>query len=92
MSRIIHRQLIGHEDFAKGHGKVSQKRGPETLSFQQVEIEWIFRTNEEIRALDYNVYTHVAIHTIPEGPVVQYYYDPYSHVVDDDWNVISFVE
>ena len=89
MSRIIHRQLIGHEDFAKGYGKVTQKRGPETLQFQQVEIEWIFRTVEEIKALDYNVYTHVAIHNIPEGPVTQYYYDPFSHLVPDDYNVIK---
>ena len=89
MTRVIHRQLIGHEDFAKGHGKVSQKRGPETLSFQQVEIEWIFRTVDEIKALDYNVYTHVAIHHIPEGPVTQYYYDPFSHAVPDDYNIIK---
>lgn len=89
MSRVIHRQLIGHEDIARGHGKVTQKRGPETLEFQQIEIEWIFRTNDEIRALDYNRYTHVAIHPIPEGGVIQYYYDPYSHAVDDDWNVIK---
>jgi hypothetical protein len=89
MSRIIHRQLIGHEDFALGHGEVTQKRGPETLQFQQVEIEWIFRTVDEIKALDYNVYTHVAIHNIPEGPVTQYYYSPDSHAVPDDYNIIK---
>jgi hypothetical protein len=87
MSRIIHRQLIGHEDFALGHGTVWQKRGPETLEFQQVEIEWIFRTVDEIKALDYNVYTHIAIHQI--GPVIQYYYDPDSHAIPDDYNVIK---
>lgn len=89
MTRIIHRQLIGHEDIARGHGKVTQKRGPETLQFQQIEIEWIFRTYDEIKALDYNRYTHVALHTIPEGPVIQYYYDPYSHLVPDDYNVVK---
>jgi hypothetical protein len=87
MSRVIHRQLIGHEDFALGHGKVTQKRGPETLEFQQVELEWIFRTVDEIKALDYNVYTHIAIHQI--GPVIQYYYSPDSHAVPDDYNVIK---
>lgn len=89
MTRIIHRQLIGHEDIARGHGKVLQERGGVELSFQQVEIEWIFRTVDEIKALNYNIYTHVAIHTIPEGPVVQYYYAPDSYATPDDNNVIK---
>lgn len=89
MSRILHRQLIGHEDFALGHGKVTQQRGPETLEFQQIELEFIFRTPDEIKTLDYNRYTHVAIHTIPEGPVIQYYYDPFSHLIPDDFEVIK---
>ena len=86
MPRIIHRQLIGHEDFALGHGKVNQKRGDLYLDFQQIELEFIFRTASEIRALDYNVYTHVAIHNI--GPVTQYYYNPSSYAIADDYNVI----
>jgi len=89
MSRILHRQLIGHEDLALGFGKVIQERGPETLNFQQIELEWIFRNANEIKALDYNRYTHVAIHTIPEGPVIQYYYDPSSMAVPDDATVIK---
>jgi hypothetical protein len=89
MSRIIHRQLIGHQDFALGYGKVIQQRGDQQLEFQQIEIEFIFRNVTEIKALDYNKYTHVAIHNIPEGPVTQYYYDPYSHAIPDDFNVIK---
>ena len=89
MSRILHRQLIGHEDFALGHGKVIQQRGPETLQFQQIELEFIFRTPDEIKAIDFNRYTHVAIHTIPEGAVDQYYYDPFSHLIPDDFEVIK---
>ncbi len=87
MARILHRQLIGHEDLALGYGKVAQQRGPELLEFQQIELEFIFRTPDEIKTLNYNRYTHVAIHTI--GAVDQYYYDPFSYLVPDDYNVIK---
>lgn len=89
MSRIIYRQLIGHEDLALGFGKVSQLRGDQELQFRQIQLEFIFSTVEEIKTLDYNRYTHVALHNIPEGPVTQYYYDPYSFLTPDDYNVIK---
>jgi len=89
MSRILKRQLIGHEDLALGFGKVSQTRGDQTLEFRQIQLEFIFETTDEIREIDYNRYLHVALHhDAPHGPVSQYYWDPYSLVVDDDYNVI----
>ena len=89
MARIIYRQLIGHQDLALGPGKVLQTRGDQELEFQKIEVEFIFRTADEIKALDYNRYVHVAIHPDPAGPVDQYYYDPFSAAVPDDYNVIK---
>jgi hypothetical protein len=87
MARTLLRQLIGHEDLALGFGKVQQLRGDRLLTFRQIMLEFIFETVAEIKELDYNKYTHVALHVV--GPVIQYYYDPLSHLTPDDYNVIK---
>ena len=87
MSRTLFRQLIGHEDLALGFGKVQQYRGPKLLDFRQIMLEFIFETVDEIKELDYTRYTHVAKHNV--GPVTQYYYDPLSLAVPDDYDVLK---
>ena len=87
MSRIIYRQLIGHEDLSLGQGKIVQERGDRTVSIQQIELEFIFRTVDEIKALDYIRYGHVALYKI--GPVFQYYFDWLSMAVPDNITVIK---
>lgn len=88
MSRIIYRQLIGHEDFALGPAIITQERGNKTVSIRQIELEFIIRTVDEIKELDYNVYAHVSLfNTI--GPVVQYYFDSTSTAVSNDVTVIK---
>ncbi len=81
MSRTIFRQLIGHEDFSLGQGKINQERGDRTISIRQIELEFIFRTIVEIRELNYLLYAHIALHVV--GAVVQYYFDATSVAVDD---------
>jgi hypothetical protein len=50
-------------------------------------LEFIFETIDEIKELDYTRYTHVAKHNV--GPVTQYYYDPLSLAVPDDYDVLK---
>lgn len=87
MSRIIYRQLIGHEDFSLGQGKISQERGDRTVNIRQIELEFIFRTVAEIKEIDYSRYAHVALHTV--GPVIQYYFDGTSMATPDDILIIK---
>jgi len=82
MSRVIHRQLIGHEDLSLGQGSINQARGVSVVPVRQIELEFIFRTIAEIKALDYLLYAHVGLYAI--GPVVQYYFDSSSVALNDD--------
>ena len=86
MATEIVRSLIGHQDFALGQGKITQVRGPHTISLQTIELEFIFRTVEEIKALNYVLYAHVALFEV--GPLTIYYFDPASMVVPDDDNIL----
>ena len=87
MSRIIYRQLIGLEDFAVGSTVVSQNRGDRLIDIRQVELQFIFRTVNEIKALDYAKFVHIGLHQT--GPVIEYYFDPLSFAVPDNDLVIK---
>jgi len=87
MARTIYRSLIGHEDFSLGTGKITQKRGDKHVVIQQVELPFIFRTVDEIKALDYLRYVHIGLHIT--GAVIEYYFDPNSYAVNDDDLVIK---
>lgn len=87
VQRTVNRALIVHNDIAIGVGAVVQTRGDTTAAEQKIELDWIFRTAAEIRALDYSKYTRVSLHT--EGPLVHYAWDATSNAVDDAWNVLT---
>lgn len=86
MAKIIERSLIGHEDFALGQGKISQTRGPNTILIQQIENEFIFRTVEEIKALNYVLYPHVGLYA--DAPLIHYFFHTTSMLTPDDDNVL----
>jgi hypothetical protein len=85
--RILYRSLIGHQDFLLGPGTDVQTRGTATVNMQKIELEFIFRTVDEIKDLDYTKYMHVALHQV--GAVDQYYFDITSEAVPDDVNVLK---
>ena len=87
-SRTLNRSLIIHNDLALGYGTTLQTRGtsPETAE-QKIEIDFIFRSNNEIRYLDTNKYTRASIHT--NGPLIHYVFDPNSAGVDNDNTILA---
>jgi hypothetical protein len=86
--RTINRSLIIHKDFALGFGQVQQDRAYGTITLEQkIELVWIFRTLDEIRYLDWSLYTRVSLHT--EGPLVEYYFDSTSTASDDADDVLA---
>lgn len=87
MSRIIYRQLICREDFALGQGTVVQERGQKQLTMSQMEVIFIFRTVNEIKALDYLKYNYIGLYQV--GPAIEYYFHPTSTAIPDDVNVIK---
>jgi len=86
-SRTINRQLVIHNDLAIGVGAVSQERGFNTTVEQQLELDFIFRTLDEIRTLDHSKYTRVSLHTM--GPLTHYYFDVGSAAVDNNDTVLA---
>lgn len=87
MKRILYRSLIGHEDFALGQGQYTEVRGEHTISLRRIELPFIFRSADEIKALDYTIYVHLGLHQT--GPVIEYYFDPDSMAIPDDDLVIK---
>ena len=86
--RTINRSLIIHNDFALGFGQVQQTRGFDNTTLEQkIELTWIFRTLDEIRYLDWLLYTRVSLHT--EGPLTEYYFDSTSTASDDADEVLA---
>ena len=87
-SRTLNRELIVHRDLALGYGTTLQTRGtfPEVAE-QLIELDFIFRSNNEIRYLDTTRYTRASVHTI--GPVTHYVFDPSSTAIDDDNTVLA---
>ena len=86
MSKVIHRSLIGHQDLSLGQGKVTQVRGEHTVELQQIELSFTFRSVDEIKALNFELYNHVNLNV--GGPLVKYYFDYTSMEVPDDDLVI----
>jgi hypothetical protein len=85
--RTINRSLIIHNDLELGYGTVSQERGDATLIEQKIELAFIFRTLDEIRALDTLRYTRVYLHTL--GPLIEYYWDSTDTQADDGDDVLA---
>lgn len=83
-SRTINRSLIVHKDLALGTGTVVQERGSNTATEQKIELDFIFRTTDEIRYLDTTRYTRASLHT-----EAHYYFDVASVAVDDDDYVLA---
>ena len=84
--RTINRQLIVHNDLALGAGAVSQDNGTTTAE-QLIELAFIFRTADEIRALNTTRYQRVFLHT--EGERIEYWFSATSVAVDDGWDVLA---
>ncbi len=79
--RTINRSLIVLNDLALGSVPVVQTRGTVTQAERMIELDFIFRTVAEIRALDGTKHPRVSLHTA--GPLIQYYFDATSAGVDD---------
>lgn len=86
--RILTRNLIVHSDFNIGFGTESQTRGDTEAVEQKVELIWIFRSIDEIRALNYSKYTRVSLH-VDNALVIEYWFDPASAAVDDGDEVLA---
>lgn len=85
--RTINRSLIIHKDIARGTSVVQQSRGGITTQEREIELTWIFRSVDEIRALDQTLYTRVKLHT--SGPLVEYLFDASSAAADDGDDVLA---
>ena len=81
--RTINRNLIVHNDLNIGYGTEVQNRGDQGATTEQkIELDFIFRSIAEIKALDEDKYTRVSLHAA--GPVIGYYFDPTSGAIPDD--------
>jgi len=87
-ARKVNTNRIVHNDLELGPGTVTQRRSLNVETEErQIELCFIFRTVEEIRFLDTERYTRVALHT--EGPLIEYRYDPLMEAVDDGEKFIA---
>ena len=87
-AKLITKVPIVHSDIAIGFGTVQQQRGPIFEFEQRIELNWIFRTVDEIKELDIDdKYTRISLHTL--GPLQEYYYDDNSTATPDDVLVIK---
>jgi len=85
--RTLNRSLIIHKDLALGPGTAVQVRGTNTSTEQKIELTFIFRTIDEIRNLDFALYTRVYLHTL--GPPVEYYFNSASAVADNAKEILA---
>ena len=85
--RTINRSLIIQRDLALGTGQVLQDRGSSSTVEQKIELVFIFRTLDEIRYLDWSLYTRIALHTA--GQLVEYIFDITSSASDDADDVLA---
>jgi hypothetical protein len=86
--RILKRVLIVHDDLAIGAGTVTQTRGDLTIIGQEIELVFIFRTLDEIRYLDWNRYTRVALH-VNNGPLIEYVFDELNVSADNGDTILE---
>jgi len=84
---LIHKVLAVHRDLALGKGTVVQQRGLSSDDEQQIELAFIFRTIDEIKALDVVRYLRVQLHN--EGATSEYWYDETSDDAPDDSTVLK---
>ncbi len=82
--RTINRNLIVHNDLNIGYGTEVQNRGDQGATTEQkIELDFIFRSIAEIKALDEDKYTRVSLHAA--GPVIGYYFDPVALFLTMTW-------
>ena len=86
-TRVVSNVRIVHADFELGHGSVDQKRGPIIKPEQRVELNWIFRTVDEVQHLDTTRYTRISLHA--EGALKEYWYDEISEAVPNNKTVLK---
>ena len=72
-ARTITNACIVHNDLELGFGKVEQSRGNAIVSEQRLELNWIFRSVDEVQHLDTARYTRVSLHQ--DGQLKEYWYD-----------------
>lgn len=86
-ARVVRTNKIVHNDLEIGKGTVEQRRAPNTYSEEkQIELVWIFRSIEEIKFLDTERYTRIALHT--DGPLIEYWFDEACEfAADDNWYI-----
>ena len=86
-SREVTMARIVHNDLELGHSTIVQTRGKHDTRERQIELPFIFRTIEEIKALDTTRYTRVQLHM--PGQNWEYWYDAGSGVQADDDTVLQ---
>ena len=78
-TRVVTNKRIIHNDLELGHGRTDQLRGEAIRSEQRIELNWIFRTVDEIQHLDTTRYSRVSLHD--KGALKEYWYDETSEAV-----------
>ena len=87
--RILKRNLVTIQDLALGAGTISQLRGDTTFILDQIELAFIFRTADEIRACDYTLFTRVHLHVADNLPTVEYFFDDTDVSADNGDTVLA---
>lgn len=78
-TRVVTNMRIVHNDLELGHGSVDQQRGVVVKTEKRIELNWIFRSVDEIQHLDTVRYTRVSLHQ--DGQLREYWYDKTSEAV-----------
>lgn len=85
--RTVSTNRITHNDLELGQGEVQQVRYNQQRTEKQIELNFIFRSVDEIRALDLLRYTRVSLHR--EGQRYEYWFDSKCGLPDDGVNIIQ---
>jgi hypothetical protein len=86
-NRTVTKALAVHRDLAIGSGTASQTRGGVTAVERLIELQFVFTTIVEIRALDVTRYTEVLLSNTARQ-LIRYYYDVTSTATDDGVTVL----
>lgn len=85
--RKVTTNRITHNDLELGSSEVRQVRYNQERTERQIELNFIFRSADEIRSLDLNRYTRVSLHR--EGQCYEYWFDAKCGLPDDDDNILQ---
>ncbi len=86
MTQTVTKVLAGHEDFALGQGTTNQTRQSTVIPITQIDLNWIFNTLAEIKALDVTKYNHAAYAN--NNALTSYSYSSSSTATVDGVNVL----